>query len=144
MSHEVAGCNFVATLPATACSVCGHLEVDHSTEDKFILRIAQILAESGVASGRAFRFMRKAIGLRATELAQLLSVAPETVSRWETEKRGIDRATIAVVASLVNDRTDGRRSTLDSLKRLRAPLTLPATMRIDIDTPPTLLAAQCA
>jgi DNA-binding transcriptional regulator YiaG len=142
-TRDVCGCLFIAPLPATACSACGHVEVDREAEAKFVRRVAHILADSGAASGGAFRLMRKAIGLRATELAQLLSVAPETISRWETEKRGIDRATVAVLASLVHEQTEGRRTTLDSLQRLRAPLTLPATLRIDVDAAQQL-PAQCA
>jgi DNA-binding transcriptional regulator YiaG len=140
-TREVNGCRFVATLPARVCSSCNHVEVDRVAESKFLEQIARVLADSGAASGGAFRIMRKAIGMRGTELARLLAVAPETVSRWETEKRGIDRATVAVLASLVHERAEQRRTTLDSLQRLGKPVTLPSTLRIDVDAP---LPARCA
>jgi DNA-binding transcriptional regulator YiaG len=140
-SRDVNGCHFVATLPTTVCSQCGHVEIDRVAEAKFVEEIARVLADCGASSGGAFRLMRKAIGMRGTELARLLAVAPETVSRWETEKRGIDRATVAVLAALVHERADRKRTMFDSLRRLGEPIALPATLRIEIEAP---LAARCA
>lgn len=40
-------------------------------------------------TGRDVRFFRKVLGLTATDFAQALNVAPETVSRWENDKRGL-------------------------------------------------------
>lgn len=140
-TREVNGCRFVATLPTKVCGRCGHMEIDRDAESKFVAQVARILADSGAASGGAFRMMRKAIGMRGTELARLLAVAPETVSRWETEKRGIDRATVAVLACLVHESAEQRRTTLDSLHRLREPIALPATMRIDVEA---TMTARCA
>ncbi len=50
---------------------------------KLDLAAAQWLADAGARSPETFRFMRKTLGLRAADLAELLDVAPETVSRWE-------------------------------------------------------------
>lgn len=43
--------------------------------------------------GGELRFARKAMGLKQPELAALLDVATETVSRWETDKDPIRRQT---------------------------------------------------
>jgi DNA-binding transcriptional regulator YiaG len=40
-------------------------------------------------SGKEIRFLRKALGLRATALAEFLDVTPETFSRWENGKETI-------------------------------------------------------
>ncbi|HCF56532.1 MAG TPA: hypothetical protein DFS52_00855 [Myxococcales bacterium] len=34
--------------------------------------------------------MRRALGLRSRDLAELLDVSPETVSRWENATRPVD------------------------------------------------------
>ncbi len=130
-SREVSGHRFVAPLPAKECSACSHAQFDVESERRFALAVARILADSGLATGEAFRFMRKAIGMRATELAELLDLAPETISRWETEKRAVDRGALALMGNLVRDRLDGRTTTLDGLRALRSPRKLGATVRVE-------------
>jgi len=71
-----------------------------------------------VLSGEAFRFMRKAAGLRAKELAELLDVTPETISRWEKEHRQPDRKAMMVLGDLVLDRLKGEETALDRLRAL--------------------------
>ncbi len=98
---------------------------------RFELRVAKELARAGVSSGEAFRFMRRSLALRAIDLAELLDVAPETVSRWETEKRAVHRGAYAIVASLVRERLDGREETLAALRALRRPRQLGETVDLD-------------
>jgi DNA-binding transcriptional regulator YiaG len=40
-------------------------------------------------NGKELKFLRKAIGLKAVDLAKFLDVAPETLSRWENGKEAI-------------------------------------------------------
>jgi len=40
-------------------------------------------------NGQEIRFLRRAMGIKATDLAKFLDVTPETVSRWETSKEPI-------------------------------------------------------
>jgi DNA-binding transcriptional regulator YiaG len=57
---------------------------------------------AAIVTGADLRFARKALGLRAAELAVTLEVTPETVSRWETDARPIPRTVrLAVVALLM-------------------------------------------
>ena len=44
--------------------------------------------------------MRKAVGLPAVTLAELLDTSPETVSRWERGVSHIDRAAFAILAGI--------------------------------------------
>jgi transcriptional regulator with XRE-family HTH domain len=61
----------------------------------------------GLRTGESFRFMRKAVGLRANELSEYLGVAPETISRWETGKWDPDKAAFAALAALVFHKHQG-------------------------------------
>jgi transcriptional regulator with XRE-family HTH domain len=40
-------------------------------------------------AGREIRFLRKALGLQAKELAEALDLTPETISRWENDAQAI-------------------------------------------------------
>ncbi len=62
---------------------------------------ALVLRDGRRATGSVFRFARKSLGLLQSELALLLHVAPETVSRWETEAEPLPRqAQLSLVALL--------------------------------------------
>ncbi|MDX2088302.1 MAG: helix-turn-helix domain-containing protein [Kofleriaceae bacterium] len=61
--------------------------------------------------------MRKALGMRAVDLAQLLDVTAETVSRWETGKIDVETRAFALLGTLVIERLEGRD---DAVQRLRA------------------------
>jgi len=63
--------------------------------------VARHVAEHGPVSGATMRYMRKSVPLSAANLAALLRVSPETVSRWETGERPVDRASWLVVRGLV-------------------------------------------
>lgn len=66
--------------------------------------------------GPVLRFARKALGLRATELGELLDVSAETVSRWENGHRVAERSVWNTVADLLHDRLEGSTTTLDRLR----------------------------
>jgi transcriptional regulator with XRE-family HTH domain len=72
----------------------------------------------GLRDGGTFKFIRKALGLRASELGDLLDVSPETVSRWENSHRAAERSVWNTLADLVSDKLHGTKTTLD---RLTAP-----------------------
>jgi DNA-binding transcriptional regulator YiaG len=131
VSRAVAGHKFVAELAGRGCVRCGREYPDDTSIARLDLHVALRLSEAGVSSGEAFRFMRKALGLRGTDLAELLDVAPETVSRWETDKRAVHRGAYALVASLVRDRIEGRSGTLDALHALKRPTPLGETVVLE-------------
>ena len=78
--------------------------------------IARTLLDAGEASGEAFKFARKAMGIRAADLAPVLGVTPETVSRWEADKHAIDRGSWALLGLLAADRAAGTWTTENALK----------------------------
>jgi putative zinc finger/helix-turn-helix YgiT family protein len=112
---------FSADVPAYRCAQCNETYVDGPALERFELRAAVELAKAGATSGEVMRFMRKALGFRAIDLAELLDVAPETLSRWETGKQPIEHRAMALLDSLVLERNEGRTTTLDSLRALKKP-----------------------
>jgi transcriptional regulator with XRE-family HTH domain len=74
----------------------------------------------GLRDGSTFKFIRKALGLRASELGDLLDVSPETISRWENSHRAAERSVWNTLADLVSDKLRGKRTTLDRLTTPRS------------------------
>src|SRR5438105_14151468 len=83
--------------------------------------VANKLARAGVSDGEAVKFIRKAVGLPAVTLAELLDTSPETVSRWERGVSRIDRAAFAILAGIAMEKADDRSGTLDRLRPLPHP-----------------------
>lgn len=114
---------FVATLPALVCSNCGESIVRGDDLHAFERARTSVLIAEGASDGAALRYVRKTAQLTAAELARLLGVAPETVSRWENDVQAPDRATVALLGALALDAQEGRTTTRD---RLDAMATAPA------------------
>lgn len=131
-TRHVAGHAFTASLPARVCASCGEAYFADATVTSFDLVVAATLAEAGVAAAEALKFMRKVTGLNGKEFADLLEVRPETVSRWEKDKRPVDRATYAVIRQLIFDRIHGNTDTADYLRSLHRPKRLPKRVKIDV------------
>jgi putative zinc finger/helix-turn-helix YgiT family protein len=127
---EVGGHRFVASLPGRVCADCGESYLDAKTLERFELTVAVYLALAGETTGEVFKFIRKAVGMKATELADLLEVAPETISRWETDGRAVDRGAFVLIADMAREALEGRAGTLDMLKSQRAPRRLAKTVRL--------------
>jgi putative zinc finger/helix-turn-helix YgiT family protein len=112
---------FTATLPAQVCPICGETYIGFEDLGRFEHAVASTLAREGTSSPEAFRFMRKSLGIPAVELAELLDVTPETVSRWEHGKLRVERRSLALLGSLVLEHAEGRTSMLDHLRSLKEP-----------------------
>jgi len=124
---------FIAQLLARRCASCGAVRFGADSLTAFELRVAVELAKTGVSTCEALRFMRKALQLRAVDLAALLGVTPETVSRWETGKLSLEHRALALLGSLVVEKSEGRTSTLDRLRALLEPKPLNQTTEIRVD-----------
>lgn len=112
---------FTASLPAQICPECGESYTGLEALGQLELAVAAALARDGTRSPEAFRFMRKALGLPAVELAELLDVTPETISRWEHGKLRVERRALALIGALVLEREEGRSTILDHLRALKDP-----------------------
>lgn len=108
------------TVPATVCDACGESLVHGDDLARAENAVTRALIDAGSTDPKAVRWLRKAAGLRAIDLAELLDVAAETVSRWENGARAIDRAALAVLAGLVLDALEGITTTRDRLRALGA------------------------
>jgi YgiT-type zinc finger domain-containing protein len=104
--------------PQKVCSSCG--ERYYQAKDLVAAEdaVTRELVARGIRDGAVFKCLRKALGLKATELADLLGVTPETISRWENGHNQADRAVWATLDLLVNDHQASRTTTLDRLRRL--------------------------
>lgn len=120
-SIEVGGQRFGGAVEAHRCDDCGDVIVSGEGVRRFELAVAAALPITGAKRGAAFRFMRKALGLRAVDLADLLDLAPETISKYENEKIPIDRRALAVLGGLVDDAQAGTTRTRDRLAALKRP-----------------------
>jgi len=127
---DVGGHRFTRVLPATRCAKCGEETIPGPAMGAFELDAAAELARHGEMSAETFAFMRRALGLKAVELAELLDVAHETVSRWERAHLAVERRAAALLAAMVLDRIEGRTTTLDRLRALLKPEPLPHLVRL--------------
>lgn len=117
--RTVSGQTFATMLRGRKCTACEFKAFDGASLEGFERAIAQHIAEHGPVSGEAFKWMRKAgLAMRAVDLAALLGVAPETLSRWETGEREVPRAEWAAVAALVLEQPREKRPMLERLQRL--------------------------
>src|SRR6202022_478756 len=129
--RTVAGHSFKASVPELVCDSCGAVYFNGPALGDFDLAVANRLARAGISDGEAIKFMRKAVGLPAVTLADLLDTSPETVSRWERGVSHIDRAAFAILAGIVMEKSDHRSDTLERLRALRHPARLGQLVQID-------------
>jgi len=66
--------------------------------------------------GDAFRYARKALGLRGADLAEILNVDAATVSRWEN-KGSVDRAAWLLLGAFVREKLAQGTLDLESLRK---------------------------
>lgn len=125
LSRHVAGREFKAMLPSRKCTSCGVKYYASEDLARFDLMVAITLAHAAVNEPEALKFMRKVTGLQAKQFADLLGVRPETVSRWESGRAGIDRATYALLQQFLLDRLEGSSATQRRLRIMMHPKKLP-------------------
>lgn len=117
LTRHVGKQRFEAQAPAFVCGSCDESFVADAHMEAFELAIARALAE-GPIEGASLKFMRRVLGLKGAELAVLLCVSAETVSRWETAFRPVNPNAFALVGALVRERIAGSGELLEHLKRL--------------------------
>jgi DNA-binding transcriptional regulator YiaG len=128
----VGGSTFIVKLPAYACRDCKAVFMEGSALERADLEIACVLASRGPATGEAFRFIRKTVGMRAVVVASLLGVTAETISRWENGQRPVDGNAWIAMGSIALERAGRPCSTLKRLMGLSKGAKLPKTVRIDV------------
>jgi hypothetical protein len=120
VTREVGGVTFSADLPARACTSCDAVYLDGPLLVAFENDIARHLARHGPISPAGLAYMRVSLQMTGRELARLLSVTPEHLSRWENGKRNIDPCAWLVTGDLVLERTGesaGVRARVEALSK---------------------------
>jgi putative zinc finger/helix-turn-helix YgiT family protein len=117
-SLSVSGVELRGEVIDDTCPACGYATMAASELERFELNAAAALASHGVCTGEAFRFIRKALGMRAADVAEVLGTTPETVSRWETGQREVDRHVFALLGELAVAAAEGRESPAERFKAL--------------------------
>jgi YgiT-type zinc finger domain-containing protein len=120
----------VSGVPAVKCGKCGEGFFDLADLSRADLLAATELANRGIQEGAAFRFMRKAAGLRGADIAELLNVREATVSRWENDHDPVDRAAWAALAAIVSEKAAGQTTTIDRLRASKAPRDVTGPLRL--------------
>lgn len=113
--------SFEGPVEGWRCKACGEQYYDGMSLESFEQVAAAWLAQHGVRTPEELKFMRKAAGVRAADLAEWLGVTPETVSHWETGKHPPDIASRTTIAAIVLDALKGETTTRDRLKAQGTP-----------------------
>ena len=82
------------------------------------------------------------IPLSIADLAQILHVTPETVSRWESGEHPIDPNAAVLLALMVAEMIEGRSTCIDHLKATHDPVPWPEVTRLAPDV--SVIAADAA
>jgi putative zinc finger/helix-turn-helix YgiT family protein len=130
-TQSVGGRDFVVTVATEACRACGSVFLENTSLQRAQIEIACEVARHGPVSGEAFRFLRKALGIRAIVVADLFGVTPETISRWENGQRPVDKAAWITLGSAVLEHASRRPETLERLRELRVHGPAARSVRID-------------
>jgi hypothetical protein len=118
---KVAGRVFQAEVPAERCTRCGELYFRGPSVERWERAIARDLMTCGPVSAEGLSYSRRAVGMEAVRLAELLDVRPETVSRWENGRRPIDRATWLAAGTLILEELAEEHEALDRVRALAKP-----------------------
>jgi putative zinc finger/helix-turn-helix YgiT family protein len=121
-----------ATVTGLVCDGCGESITDLRDGERFDLAIAELLSEAP-PTGESFRFLRKVAGLRASDLARMLGLTGDTISRWENGKYAIDRAAFLVLGQIVRDQRRGQTGMLDLIRRAETPRALSDHVEVDLN-----------
>jgi DNA-binding XRE family transcriptional regulator len=128
---------FVAEVPATKCLDCGQTLSAPGALDVMAGRIVQEFLRAGDFNATALRIMRSLLRLKAVQMATLLGVRPETISRWETGRWPISRPAAIALGSLFADFLEGRETTRNLIQALQAPRPVPKSLNLGKIQPPT-------
>lgn len=124
----VDGRAFTGSVPRVAeCVRCGAEYASTRALKTLQMMVARDLAVSAAIGAEGFRYMRKALDMKAKHLASLLDVTRETLSRWEMGEREIPRMAWTLLAGIVLEVSKGSSPTLSLLIGLKDPVRVPKT-----------------
>jgi hypothetical protein len=118
--YPIAGVAFAVTMPGHVCPVDDSWIVSNEVSQEIDRKAVRAIATHGPATGRTLKYLHAFLQLKGTELAALIGVQPETLSRWESEAQPLAQLAWVTVAAMVLDKLEGRATTT---KQLRAAAT---------------------
>lgn len=121
---------FVVEMPAQRCPACKSFVVSDAAAQEAELEVARKLAQSGPISAASFRVLRSAARMRSVDLARLLGVAKETISRWESGKRSVEPLAWTLLAWIAVERASGHATTRHRLESFRLAKPMRGTVRL--------------
>jgi putative zinc finger/helix-turn-helix YgiT family protein len=103
------------------CTICG----DHEVVIPHIEKLHEALANAVVRhearlSGSEVRFLRKYLGCSGVDFANLIGVAPETVSRWENKKETMGPSAERLLRMLVVHKMPIQEYPMETLTQISA------------------------
>jgi len=119
----------VTDVPWNVCPKCGEGTITSRALGDMEMTVARALVEESVVAGDTFRFLRKAMGIKAKDVAAMFDVTPVTISRWETGEAPVDRAAWLVLAELVGKPAPERAAAIVRLQERRP---RPAAKRVKL------------
>src|SRR2546427_9414640 len=126
LSMTIAGQKFEFADVMQVCANCHEAYLEPGALARFEKRAALELARAGVQTAEAVRFMRKALGLRGQDFAELIGQTAENISRVENGKIAPDLRTVSILGSLLEDQENGSTRTLEQLRAFRTRKRAPA------------------
>lgn len=107
--YEEAGLNNVVLKDTTVYECdCGEMLPELPQINRLHHRIAEdLIGKQSPLTGEEFRFLRKAMGASAKELARLLGVHTVTISRWEHNKEKVGAQSDRLLRCLYLARSKG-------------------------------------
>jgi DNA-binding transcriptional regulator YiaG len=131
--RDLDGRRFIGDVPARKCASCGELLTSGPALAAFERAITLELARGGDVGPQGFRWLRKAAGLKAVRLAELLDLTPMQVSRWENGRKPLERRAVALVSTLALEQVDGKAAARSVLEALAAGKKRPRNVRVDVN-----------
>src|SRR2546423_9335221 len=131
--RDLDGRRFTGDVPARKCIACGELLISGPGLGAFERAITVELARGGEVGPEGFCWLRKAAGLKAVRLAELLDLTPMQVSRWENGRKPLERRAIALVSALALEQIEGKGATRAVLEALAAGKKAPRCVRLDVN-----------
>ena len=131
--RDLDGRRFTGDVAARRCTSCGELLVSGPGLGAFERAITHEMARSGEVGPEGFRWLRKAAGLKAVRLAELLDVTPMQVSRWENGRKPLERRAVALVSTLALEQIEGKAATRTVLEALAAGKKPPRRVRLEVN-----------
>ena len=131
--RDLDGRRFTGDVPARKCTSCGELLISGPGLGAFERAITLELARGGEVGPEGFRWLRKAAGLKAVRLAELLDVTPMQVSRWENGRKPLERRAVALISALAHEQIEGKAVTRAVLEALAAGKKPSKNVRLDVN-----------